>query len=96
LLNQTQVLTFLSQNLYQGYSENVKFQNSESFLWFLEPNIVTENSIRNGLNQTQRLVFLSRNLYERYPEDSEFQNFEYEVHQNGFKDSESQNQLSSF
>jgi hypothetical protein len=36
-------------------------------------------------------TFLSRNLYGRYPKDSKFQNSEYEVHQFGPKEYESQN-----
>jgi hypothetical protein len=82
LLKKTQVLTFLSQNLYGRYPEDVKFQNSEYIFWFLDPKIVTKSAIRcilgwNLLNKTQGLTFLSRNLYGRYHEDVKFQNCVY-------------------
>jgi hypothetical protein len=58
LLNQTQVLTSLSRNLYEEYPKDVKFQNSEYFSWFLDPIIVNKNVIRfvlrgNLLNKTK-------------------------------------------
>jgi hypothetical protein len=46
LLNKIQVLTFLRWNWYGRYPLDVKFQNSEYFLWFLDPNIVIKKAIR--------------------------------------------------
>jgi hypothetical protein len=56
LLNQTQVLTFLSP--YSLVPKDVKFQNSEYFSWLLDTIIVTKSAIRfvlreNLLKKTQ-------------------------------------------
>jgi hypothetical protein len=46
LLNNTQVQTFLRENLYRRYPWDVKFQNFKYFFWFLKPNIVIKNAVR--------------------------------------------------
>jgi hypothetical protein len=56
-----------SRYLYGRYPQDVKFQKSEYFFWFLDLNIVTENAVGfvlrwNFLNKTQGLTLLSRNL----------------------------------
>jgi hypothetical protein len=43
-INKTQVLIFLSWNLYGGHPWYVKFQNSDFVFLFLDPNIVINKS----------------------------------------------------
>jgi hypothetical protein len=45
LLNKTQGSTFLSRNLYGGYHRDVKFQNLEHVVLFLDPNYWTKEAI---------------------------------------------------
>jgi hypothetical protein len=59
LLNNTQGLTFLSRNLYGRYPQDVKFQNSEWFSVFLDPNIVRGKwgRMRHGAKWNIRFIF---------------------------------------
>jgi hypothetical protein len=75
LLNQTQVLTFLSRNLYEEYPKDVKFQNSEYFSWFLDPIIVTKSAIRFDQKKLKVFLFLRWNRYVKFKIPNNFSGF---------------------